>query len=94
MAPEYLGANANQNDTTQYFGPFAQQRADKSPDHNPQRRHHQRRAADSQRGGDNIYLQECQANPDGHRIETGGEGGGDQQPETVAVLRLFIFIFS
>jgi hypothetical protein len=31
----------------------------------------------------NIHLQECQTDTDGHRIKAGGNRGGDQQPETV-----------
>lgn len=78
MAPEDLGANADQHDTAKDFRPFAEQRADKTSYHYAQRRHHQRGAADSQRGGDNIDLQKRRANADGHRIRAGGESGGDQ----------------
>ena len=60
MAPEDFAADANQHNTAEDFGPFAQQRANKATDHDPQRRHKKRRAADRQRGGHNADLQEGQ----------------------------------
>ncbi len=47
-----------------------------------------RGAADRQRGGHNADLQEGQTDADGHRVKAGGEGGGDQKPETMSVRRL------
>lgn len=88
MAPEDFAADANQHDTAENFGPFAQQRADKATYHDPQRRHDKGGAADRQRGGDNADLQEGQADADRHGVKAGGEGGGDQQPEAMPARRL------
>ena len=83
MAPEDFAADAKQHETDENIGKFAKQRADKATDHHPQRRHDKGGAADRQRGGHNADLQEGQTDADGHRVKAGGEGGGDQKPETM-----------
>ena len=56
MAPEDFAADANQHDTAENFGPFAQQRANVTPNHHAECGHHECRTANRQRSGQIVRL--------------------------------------
>src|SRR3546814_19076446 len=76
-------ADADKDEATDHFGGTAEQRAEEASDQDPSSCHNQCREPDRSSGVQDVYIEEGQADTDGHGVEAGRYCGDDEKAEGV-----------
>src|SRR3546814_16180977 len=72
-------ADADKDEATDHFGGTAEQRAEEASDQDPSSCHNQCREPDRSSGVQDVYIEEGQADTDGHGVEAGRYCGDDEK---------------
>src|SRR3546814_16021620 len=76
-------ADADKDEATDHFGGTAEQRAEEASDQDPSSCHNQCREPERRSGGQDVYIEEGQADTDGHGVEAGRYCGDAEKRERV-----------